>query len=559
MPTEGKARELLASKAIDVNYDDAHQASHATAISVLNELLSHYSVLPHLLRAVSWWRRMVVFLCNRIYRKQGKDVVPVHSGPISVTEYAQSLLFVVRIAQNQSFPGVLGALEAGDCHEIDAGKHGVKAKQALTPLRKYCPFLFEGVLRISGRLQKSEFSFDLKHPIVLPKRHHVTGLVVMDAYVRCGHFSANFVLNELLAKYHIVGGKATIKYYLKKLCMECRNRSARVSVQQMAPLPTGRVTVRRFPFEHCGIDYMCGLKVKQGRNELKRYVCIFTCLCTRATHLEVACDLSTESFLMAYRRFLAVTGAVTKVLYCGNGSNFRGVAVELKRGLERLNKKRIVGELAQSGVEFRFNPPLASHQGGIYEAMIRLIRKTMTALMDDRKLRTLSDEGLATLLREIQMILNRRPLTKASTDPDDSRALCPQDILTGAADDAFPPDIFVSSDGLRASYRLSQLYAEEFWRRFVIDYVPTLNKRQKWLAPQRNLGIGDLVLLHGEPGVRYKFAKAVVTEVHPDKFGQVRRVTVRDSDGNFYNREVAKICLLEADTNENIGDKIDRA
>ena len=205
-------------------------------------------------------------------------------------------------------------------------------------------------MRISGRLQKSEFSFDLKHPIVLPKRHHVTGLVVMDAHVRCGHFAANFVLNELLAKYHIVGGKTTIKYYLKKLCMECRNRSARVSAQQMAPLPTGRVTVRRFPFEHCGIDYMCDLKVKQGRNELKRYVCIFTCLCTRATHLEVACDLSTESFLMVYRRFLAVTGAVTKVLYCDNGSNFRGAAVELKRGLERLNKKRIVGELAQNGV-----------------------------------------------------------------------------------------------------------------------------------------------------------------------------------------------------------------
>ena len=188
--------------------------------------------------------------------------------------------------------------------------------------------------------------------------------------------------------------------------MECRNRSARVSAQQMAPLPTGRVTVRRFSFEQCGIDYMCGLKVKQGRNELKPYVCIFTCLCTRATHLEVACDLSTESFLMAYRRFLAVTGAVTKVLYCDNGSNFRGAAVELKRGLQRLNKKRIVGELAQNGVEFRFNPPLASYQGGICEAMIGLIRKTMTALMDDRKLRTLSDEGLATLLREVQMILN---------------------------------------------------------------------------------------------------------------------------------------------------------
>ena len=176
---------------------------------------------------------------------------------------------------------------------------------------------------------------------------------------------------------------------------------------------------------------------------------------------------------MAYRRFLAITGPVTKVLYCDNGSNFRGAIVELKRGLERLNKKRIVGELAQNREEFRFNPPLATHQRGMNEDMIRTLRQTMTALMDDRKLKTLSDEALATLLHEVQMILNQRPLTKASTDPDDSRALCPLDMLTGAADDALPPDIFVSSDGLIASYRLSQLYAEEFWRRFVIEYVPT--------------------------------------------------------------------------------------
>ena len=74
---------------------------------------------------------------------------------------------------------------------------------------------------------------------------------------------------------------------------------------------------------------MCGLKVKQGRNELKRYACIFTCLCTRATHLEVVHDLTTESVLMAYRRFLAVTGSVTKTFYSDNGSNFRGAAIEL--------------------------------------------------------------------------------------------------------------------------------------------------------------------------------------------------------------------------------------
>ena len=82
---------------------------------------------------------------------------------------------------------------------------------------------------------------------------------------------------------------------------------------------------------------MCGLKVKQGCNELKRYACIFTCLTARSTHLEIANDLSTESFLMAHRQFLAFTGSVTKILYSDNDSNFRGAAIELKRGLERVN------------------------------------------------------------------------------------------------------------------------------------------------------------------------------------------------------------------------------
>ena len=126
---------------------------------------------------------------------------------------------------------------------------------------------------------------------------------------------------------------------------------------------------------------------------------------------------------MAYRRFLALTGAVTKVLYSDNGTNFKGAAAELRRGLERLNKKRVIGELAEIGVEFRFNPPLASHQGCVFEVIIKLVRKVVTSLTDDRKLRTLSDEELRSLFCVVQMILNRRPLTKASSDPNELRAL----------------------------------------------------------------------------------------------------------------------------------------
>ena len=93
----------------------------------------------------------------------------------------------------------------------------------------------------------------------------------------------------------------------------------------------------------------------------------------------------------------------------------------------------------------------------------------MTSLMDNQKLKTLTDGGLKTLFCEIQLILNRRSLTRASPDLNDCRALCPQSISTGVMDDVFPPDVFILTDGLRASYRLSQAYIKEFWRRFIVE------------------------------------------------------------------------------------------
>ena len=253
-------------------------------------------------------------------------------------------------------------------------------------------------------------------------------------------------------------------------------------------------------------------------------------------------DLTTEAFLMAYRRFLALTGEATRVMFSDNGSNFVGAYAELRRGLTRLNKNQITASMACRGVNWKFNPPLASHQGGIWESMIRLVRKTMVSLMEDEKLRTLTDKGLETLFREVQLILNSDP-----------RALSPLSILTGYLDPVLPPDVFIRSDGMRSSWRASQLYAEEFWKRWSMEYLTLLQKRMKWLQPQRNFKIGDFVLVHGgDTMLRWSYEKAIVVDVFPDKFGQVRRVSVRDASGKTYDRDVRKLCLLEGDLDESV-------
>ena len=118
----------------------------------------------------------------------------------------------------------------------------------------------------------------------------------------------------------------------------------------------------------------------------------------------------------------------------------------MKRGLKRLQKKWFFNDLGFRGVEFCFNPLLASHQGRVFESIVCLVRKVITALMDNKRLHGLTkyDNGLETLFREIQLVVSGRSLTRVSADADDLCALTPKSILTGSVDAVFPLDVFVS-------------------------------------------------------------------------------------------------------------------
>ena len=528
----------------------AQSASNTIESDILSDrLIAHYSSLPRLVRATARWLRVRQILFNRI---SPEKAVTVDAGPITASEYEIALTNLIRIAQRAKLAGVLNII-VGKTAPADPDKRDKRGNN-FRPLLAYCPFVDDdGVVRVGGRLQRSELPHNVKHPVVLPRRHHLTGLIVLETHRKCGHFANNYVANELMKTYHVMGGKRTVKHYIRSLCMTCRNRNANPAAQLMAPLPMARVEAGNRPYTNTAVDYFGPVLIKQGRNELKRYGCIFTCLATRAIHLEVAEDLTTEAFLMAYRRFLALTGEATRVMFSDNGSNFVGAYAELRRGLTRLNKNRITASMACRGVNWKFNPPLASHQGGIWESMIRLVRKTMVSLMEDERLRTLTDKGLETLFREVQLILNSRPITRVSSDPSDPRALSPLSILTGYLDPVLPPDVFIRSDGMRSSWRASQLYAEEFWKRWSMEYLTLLQKRMKWLQPQRNFKIGDFVLVHGgDTMLRWSYEKAIVVDVFPDKFGQVRRVSVRDASGKTYDRDVRKLCLLEGDLDESV-------
>ncbi len=130
------------------------------------------------------------------------------------------------------------------------------------------------------------------------------------------------------------------------------------------------------PFSDVGVDYFGPLEVKRGRSLLKRYGVLFTCLTSRAVHLEVAHTLNTDSCINAVQRFVCRRGPVSSLM-SDNGTNFTGANKELKQSLAALNNGKIQGALIQDGIKWSFNTPAASHQGGIWERLIRSVKQAL--------------------------------------------------------------------------------------------------------------------------------------------------------------------------------------
>ena len=311
----------------------------------------------------------------------------------------------------------------------------------------------------------------------------------------------------------------------------------------MAPLPSPRVTAFESPFTSTGVDYFGPFMVKRGRSEVKRYGCIFTCLAVRAVHVEMTHSLDAESFLCAFSRFTARRGHPRDV-YSDNGTNFTGACSILKEEFAKLAsdeaEAKIYDRLRMKGVEWHFNPPLASHAGGVWERMIRSTRRILRALLKDQ---SVDDETLQTFMIEAERILNDSPLLKHEGQPDELDPLTPSKLLLLRSNSSLPPGVFVSADRYTKRWRQAQLLASTFWKRWVREYLPTLQERQKWQKPRRNLNVGDLVLMVDERYRRGQWPMAVVDQTFPDEYGVVRHLMVRKKDGAL-NRDVRKLWVL---------------
>ena len=468
-------------------------------------LLNYYSSWFKLKTAVVWFSRFKQYLMKK-----------PQLGPISVRELHEAerdiVLYVQREIQEES-----------------------------TQLRKLNPFkTSDGLLKVGGRLTNSQIEEDTKHPVILPYKHQVSRLIVLYCHQITGHSGVERVLAETRKKFWILKGRKLIKGVVYD-CIMCKIRRGKTETQQMANLPKSRVTPFEPPFSRVGVDYFGPFMIKRGRSEVKRYGCVFTCLATRAIHIEVSFSLDTDSFIHTLERFIARRGG-PKEIWSDNGTNFIGAQKELKKAIQEWNLGKIHAHLLQKEVDWKFNPPAASHMGGIWERMIRTIRSVLTGII---KQQTLDDEALVTLLTVVEGIINNRPITKMSDDPRDAMPLTPNHLLMLRSGPLLPPGQFVEKDCYRRRWKQVQYLADIFWERWLREYLPALQERQKWMKPQTNLKVGDLVIVKQDSCPRNQWPLGLVVGVRKGHDDLVRSVEVRTGTGT-YERPVTKICLLES-------------
>jgi len=312
----------------------------------------------------------------------------------------------------------------------------------------------------------------------------------------------------------------------------------------MADLPAWRVMPDEPAFVRTGIDYFGPFEIRQGRVNRKRYGVVFTCLNSRAIHIEIAASMDTSSCIDAIRRFMARRGSVQEI-YSDNGTNFVGADNELRNSFEDLNQDQILNYCTNQGIQWHFNPPAASHHGGVWERQIRTVRKILCAMLAEQYLKSCrTDEQLHTLMCEVEATVNSRPLTRTSDNPNDLDVITPQDLLLLRPTTAFPPGVFNEKDVYaKRRWRQMQYLADLFWKRWIKEYLPELQRRQKWLQPKRNLQKDDVVLIVDDQAPRNSWTMGVVKETHVDKRGLVRSVKVKTKTAEL-TRPISKLCLL---------------
>lgn len=530
---EWLSRKLVKEVSSDVNIDEFSSDELERKNSIVSmvaaeddtfEILNKYSSFTKLRRVIAYclrWRNIVQSKTKSVAKE------------LSVEELTNAEIVLVKLSQKMSFKSEVK----------DLLKNGQVNKNS--KLISLAPFLDEKqVIRVGGRLHHSSLSEDQKHPIVLSGACNLSKLMFQHIHNSHLHAGPQALLNAVREKFWPIGGKNLARQTVFR-CIRCFKTKPKSISHIMGSLPEARVQPTLRPFVNTGIDY-CGpiLISRGGRSQVKvkSYVALFVCFTTKAVHLELVSDLTSNAFIAALRRFIGRRGKCLN-LYSDNATNFVGANRELQElrdlFISQQFQSDVTNSLSSQNISWHFIPPRSPHFGGLWESGVKAAKHHLKRIMGST---TLTFEELNTVLVQIEAVLNSRPLTSLSNDPNDLRVLTPGHFIIGDSMMSTPePDLSSIQLNKLSRWQTIQRLYQDFWVRWSKEYLPELQERTKWKVNQSNIKVGTLVLIKEDNLPPLKWSVGRVSEVHTGADNVVRVVTLKTSSGTF-KRAVQKVC-----------------
>ena len=419
------------------------------------------------------------------------------------------------------------------------------AKEQTNLARSLQLFMDENnILRCKGRLSRTDWSYEKKFPILLPRNCEYTYRLVQKIHEENYHSGVSHTLSKVRENYWIPKGRAQIQRCLRR-CQKCvQHGGGPFKLPPVPSLPPERVTYTR-AFSYIGLDYLGPIKVeKEDRTLTKHWICLFTCMAVRAVHLEVVKNLTAEEFLLALRRMIAARG-VPVFITSDNATQFK-LSAEVLTGPYCL----------KNNISWKFIPELAPWHGGFYERLVALVKRCLKVTAEKH---LLNENQLVTIIKEVETVINTRPLTYVGTEIE--HVLKPIDFLTPGAiirveaseQENFERGTLTKTD-LIENWKRGQTILKEFIEMFINQYLPSL--RERWIKNKegriksnRVPKVGDIVQIKGDSTNRlcWKIGKIVSLEKGHDNEVRAAKVNI---EGKSFTRSISHLYPLEIEESE---------
>lgn len=454
------------------------------------------------------------------------------NGELRISELRNSEMRLARLAQIESF--------SEEYQDLSKGL-SLKHKPSLFKLNLFIDNDLK-LLRVGGRIGHSEeFDYNKRHPILLSSKHHFTILLLKHKHINLFHAAPQALLYSVREQWWPIGGRSVVRKIVHD-CIICKRFLSKTLNPIMGNLPKERLTPT-YPFLYSGVDYagpVLTLNRKgRGAKTCKSYICLFVCFVSRAIHLELVSDLSSASYILALKRFISRRGKPAEI-YSDNGRNFVGAMKEFSKFISNCSKDISNYAITQS-IKFKFIPPYTPHFGGLWEAGVKSCKHHLMRVVGNAHL---TFEEFTTVLTQVEAILNSRPLSPMSADPQDLLPLSPAHFLVGRSLTApVYQDMRTDPGNIRDRYQRVELIRHHFWSRWAKEYVSELQTRCKWKENVDSLQPGTLVLLKDDhlPPLKWNLGRIISTV--PGNDGVSRIADIRTAAGTV-RRAFSKICPL---------------